>query len=49
MNARLYGVIIQVSDIEAAVDFFGQLFEQPGEPVRPGRTRSVTCIQGSSL
>ncbi len=37
MNARLYRVILQVSDIEAAVGFYGQLFEQPGERVSPGR------------
>lgn len=37
MNAKLYRVIIQVSDIEAAVKFHGQLFEQVGERVSPGR------------
>lgn len=37
MNAKLYRVIIQVSDIEAAVKFYGQLFEQVGERVSPGR------------
>ena len=37
MNARLYRVIIQVSDIEAAVSFYGQILEQAGERVSPGR------------
>jgi predicted enzyme related to lactoylglutathione lyase len=37
MNTKLYRVIIQVSDIEAAVNFYGQLFEQGGERVSSGR------------
>jgi predicted enzyme related to lactoylglutathione lyase len=37
MNAKLYRVIIQVSDIEAAVKFYGRLFEQAGKRVSPGR------------
>jgi hypothetical protein len=37
MDAKLYRVIIQVSDIEAAVTFYSQVFEQAGERVSPGR------------
>lgn len=37
MNAKLYRVIIQVSNIEAAVKFYGRLFEHGGERVSPGR------------
>ena len=35
--ARLYRVILPVSDIDAAAEFYGALLEQPGRRVSPGR------------
>ena len=37
MSARLYRVILPVSDIDRAAAFYGQLFDQPGFRVSPGR------------
>lgn len=37
MNLRIYRVIIPVSDIEAAKDFYQKLFGMPGKRVSPGR------------
>ena len=37
MNANLYRVILPVGDIDTAADFYGELFETPGERVSPGR------------
>src|SRR6185369_1076197 len=37
MSARLYRVILPVSDIDQAAAFYGQLFDQPGFRVSPGR------------
>ena len=36
-SARLYRVILPVSDIDAAAEFFAQIFGQDGERVSPGR------------
>jgi catechol 2,3-dioxygenase-like lactoylglutathione lyase family enzyme len=35
--ARLYRVILPVSDIDAAAEFYRELLEQPGQRVSPGR------------
>jgi predicted enzyme related to lactoylglutathione lyase len=37
MAARLYRVILPVTDIAKASEFYGALFQQPGERVSPGR------------
>lgn len=37
MKAKLYRVILPVDDIDVAADFYGKLFESPGERVSPGR------------
>ena len=37
MAARLYRVILPVTDIAKASEFCGALFQQPGERVSPGR------------
>ena len=37
MSARLYRVILPVSDIDRAATFYGQLFDQSGFRVSPGR------------
>jgi catechol 2,3-dioxygenase-like lactoylglutathione lyase family enzyme len=35
--ARLYRVIVPVSDIEAAASFYGAILDAPGKRVSPGR------------
>jgi uncharacterized glyoxalase superfamily protein PhnB len=35
--ARIYRVILQVGDIDAAAEFYGRLLEQKGQRVSPGR------------
>ncbi|MBI4836774.1 MAG: VOC family protein [Candidatus Abawacabacteria bacterium] len=35
--AKLYRVIVPVTDIEVAAQFYGQVLETPGERVSPGR------------
>jgi len=37
MTATLYRVILPVTDIDLAAEFFGSVFEVPGERVSPGR------------
>jgi predicted enzyme related to lactoylglutathione lyase len=35
--AKLYRVILPVNDIEAAAQFYGDVFQAPGKRVSPGR------------
>jgi predicted enzyme related to lactoylglutathione lyase len=37
MSARLYRVILPVSDIDQAAEFYGQLLDQPGFRISSGR------------
>ena len=37
MKAMLYRVILPVSDVEGAAAFYGELFEEAGQRVSPGR------------
>ncbi len=37
MNARLYRVILPVTDIDRAASFYGRLLDAPGFRVSPGR------------
>ncbi len=37
MSARLYRVILPVTDIEKGAAFYAAMFQQPGERISPGR------------